>query len=300
MSKTVLILGPTGRFGRNGAEAFAAAGWRLRKFNRKTDDLKQMATGVDVILNGWNPTYTEWAGQVPALTEQVIAAAKITDATVIIPGNVYVFGKNAPQNFSHTTPHAATNPLGRIRIEMEAAYRRAGVRTIILRAGDFLDTTDSGNWFDMIILKKLAKGVFTYPGTTDTPHAWAYLPDLLRAAVDLAEKRDTLDRFEDIPFPGYTLTGTELRAAVEAATGNDLKIKLMGWMPIRLISPFWKMGRHLVEMSYLWRKPHHLDGAKLKRLLPDFKPTPLPTAIATAVSFHVNPDQPVVGANVAA
>ncbi|MCF6316055.1 MAG: hypothetical protein L3J30_07185 [Marinosulfonomonas sp.] len=48
--------------------------------------------------------------------------------------------------------------MGRIRTEMEAAYRDSGVRTIILRAGDFIDTQASGNWFDKVMTPKLDKG----------------------------------------------------------------------------------------------------------------------------------------------
>lgn len=293
---TILILGPTGRFGRNAVEAFKKAGWNTRSFDRKTDDLMAAAKGVDVILNGWNPAYPDWAKQVPGLTKQVITAAKSSGATVLLPGNVYNFGIDAPQNFGATTPQAAKNPMGKIRIEMESAYRRAGVRTIILRAGDFLDTQASGNWFDLIMVKKLNKGVFTYPGNPDIPHAWAYLPDMLRAFVKLAEMRDSLAVFEDISFPGYTLTGNELRKAVEIAARRPVQLKRMSWLMPKLIAPFSSMMRKLIEMSYLWNKPHHLDGQKFTALLPDFEMTPLEEAIPHAVSFNVHPDQPMMRA----
>jgi hypothetical protein len=79
---------------------------------------------------------------------------------VIVPGNVHNSGTDAPDIFDANTPHNATNPLGRIRTEMEAAYRDSGVRTIILRAGDFIDTQASGNWFDKVMTPKLDKGPF--------------------------------------------------------------------------------------------------------------------------------------------
>lgn len=229
----------------------------------------------------------------PGLTERVIGAARASGATVILPGNVYVFGADAPERFGPDTPHRAGNPLGRARVEMEARYRDSGIRTILLRAGDFLDTVASGNWFDRIMLRALAKGVFTYPGDPDIPHAWAFLPDLLRAAVLLAERRGELPRFADIPFPGHTLSGRELAEAVGRAVGRELRLVPMSWAPMRLGAPFWPMGRRLLEMRYLWNKPHHLDGAAFARLLPDFAPLPLAEAIASAVSFQIDPDQTV-------
>ncbi|WP_197918380.1 Rossmann-fold NAD(P)-binding domain-containing protein [Thiosulfatihalobacter marinus] len=290
MVQTVLILGATGRFGRNAAAAFAAAGWQVRRFERKADTLSSAVQGVDVIVNAWNPAYPDWAAQVPGLHTGVIAAARSVDATVIVPGNVYVFGAGTPAPWSVASPHAAANPLGRIRRDMERAYRDSGVRTILLRAGDFIDTAASGNWFDQIMIARLARGVFTYPGQPDIAHAWAYLPDLARAAVALAERRDTLDRFEDIAFPGYTLTGQEIAAHLAQITGRSVRLKKMNWLPIRLAQPVWKLARSLCEMRYLWNTPHSLDGERFEALLPGFEATAVARALATALgSGPINP-----------
>ena len=88
MTGTVLILGASGRFGRNAAEAFWNAGWQVRNFERGADTLNAAAQGVDVIVNGWTPAYPDWARLVPDLTQQVISAARSSGATVLIPGNI--------------------------------------------------------------------------------------------------------------------------------------------------------------------------------------------------------------------
>ena len=294
MTQTVLILGANGRFGRNAADAFWNAGWRVRSFDRAHDDLMAAATGADVIVNGWNPPYPDWAAMVPDLTAQVIAAAKASGATVILPGNVYVYGKNAPPVFEAATPHAATNPLGRIRIDMEAAYRHSGVQTIVLRVGDFIDTAPSGNWLDKIIMKQTAtRGIVTAPGDPDAPHAWGYLPDLARAAVALADMRDRLASFEIVPFPGYTLSIQEIADLAAQALGKDLRVKRLNWAPLLLAAPFWKMGRGLVEMRYLWSLPHRISPDRFNALLPDFRATDPLIAIATALDLKVDPDHAV-------
>lgn len=298
MTRTVLILGASGRFGRACSSAFSGAGWQVRHFDRSADNLMQAAGNVQVIVNGWNPDYPDWATQVPKLHAEVIRVAGTTGATVVVPGNIYVFGAGAPGSWAEHTPHLAANPLGRIRIEMETAYRRSGVRTIVLRAGDFLDTRASGNWFDMIMTKDLAKGRFTYPGNPELAHAWAYLPDLARAAVALAEQREDLPVFADVPFAGYTLTGQQILAVVNRVTRRSARLKRMAWLPLQLARPFWPMGRCLLEMRYLWNTAHQLDGALFENLLPEFRHTPLDTAIASAlpsalVESNINPDQVV-------
>lgn len=287
MTGNVLILGANGRFGRNAAEAFWNAGWVVKQHHRKTGDLMEDARGMDVIVHAWNPTYDNWAKEVPIQTRQVINAAKASGATVLIPGNLYVFGARAPEAFGPATAHGATNVLGKVRIEMERSFRDAGVKTIVLRSGDFLDTEASGNWFDKILAKNLRKA-FVYPGRPDVPHSWAYLPDVAKAAVELAEQRNHLPTFADIPFPGYTLTGTELAQAVSKVVGRNVKVKPFAWLPIVLLSPFWKMARHLVEMRYLWSKPHHIDPKAFEKALPLFKATPLEEALV-----HALPKDPI-------
>ncbi|MGR3760930.1 epimerase [Roseobacteraceae bacterium NS-SX3] len=292
MTQTALILGASGRFGRACSHAFAAAGWQVVPFDRNRDSLTQAAKGADVIVNGWNPPYPDWAAQVPALHDQVIRAAGESGAAVVLPGNVYVFGPDTPAPWSQHSPHAARNPLGQIRIRLEAAYRASGVQTILLRAGDFLDTQASGNWFDAVMTAKLAKGRFTYPGNPDLPHAWAYLPDLARAAAALAERRSTLPVFADIPFPGYTLTGRDMLAAINRVTGREARLSRMAWWPLQLARPVWPMGRCLLEMRYLWELGHSLDGTLFRQLLPEFRDTPLAEAMTAALPSSLVPGHP--------
>ncbi|MEM9581733.1 MAG: epimerase [Pseudomonadota bacterium] len=291
MKKTVLILGASGRFGQNAACSFSWAGWEVRKFDRRTDTLTDAAWGADLIVNAWNPAYTDWAHDVPRLTAQVIETAKDTGATVLIPGNVYPYGQDMPAVLSEHTPHRATNPLGRIRMEMEQAYKDSGVRTIILRAGDFIDTRASGNWFDRIITAKSAKGRITYPGDPDIPHAWAFLPDVTDIAAALAEKLDALPRFADISVPGLTLTGRDMTDSIARVSGRPQELTRMSWLPIQLARPFWGLAAPLLEMRYLWNTPHQIKSHRLQDLLPDFVPTPLDQVLEASLPEDINPDR---------
>ena len=117
MTNKALILGASGRFGRNAVSSFLSAGWHVETFTRG-GDLIAASKGMDVIVNAWNPPYPDWEKQVPGLTKKVIAAAKASGATVIIPGNVYVYGPKSPDLWGPDTPHRATNQLGRIRRDM--------------------------------------------------------------------------------------------------------------------------------------------------------------------------------------
>lgn len=282
MKKRVLVLGATGRFGRHAMQALTECGHDCRAFDRAHGDLAREARGVDLVVNAWNPPYPDWRRDIPANTRRVIEALTGTDVRLVVPGNVYVFGPDSAPPWGARSPHRATNPMGRLRIEMEQAFRDSGIRTLILRCGDFIDTEPAGNWFDGVIAKDAARGRLRYPGDPEVEHAWAYLPDVARALAGLVEQDDALGRFADVPFPGYTLSGRELADAVARVIGREVRLRPMPWWALRLASPFWPMGARLLEMRYLWSLPHRLDGSELARLLPDYRDTPLPEALRHA------------------
>ncbi|SEW46029.1 Nucleoside-diphosphate-sugar epimerase [Cognatiyoonia koreensis] len=293
MSQTVLILGGNGKIGSHAADAFWNAGWRVRHYDRSTNDMTAAAMGADVIVNGLNPPlYRDWARNIPMITDQVIAAAKASGATVILPGNVYNFGRHEGE-MNETTPQAAHTRKGRIRIAMEDAYRASGVQTIVLRAGNFIDPNGNGDIMSMLIMRAAASKKLTSPGNADAMQAYAYVPDWARAARMLAEKRDSLSSFEDIAFPGHSFTLNQLKSQVEATTGMAFKVTSFPWWAVRLASPFVELAREMLEMRYLYSLNHWLGAGKFDELLPDFRPTPLADVMCVGLPADINPDQSV-------
>ena len=291
MTQTALILGASGKLGHHAASAFQAAGWQARKYDRHAGNMKSAAQGADVIVNGLNPpNYHNWAQLIPEITTEVIAAARATGATVIVPGNVYNFG-DTPGVWDENTPQDPCSRKGQIRKEMEAAYRASGVRTIILRAGNFIDPERDDDVMSLLYLRSLAKGKVTSPGDPDVMQAACYLPDWARAAVLLAEMRNELATFEDIPFPGHAFTANQLRETLEGMLGQPLRIARFPWWMITALSPMVEVFRELREMHYLWNTPHQLSDAKFNRLLPGFAHTPLVGALAASLPADVHPDQ---------
>ncbi|MDG1210790.1 MAG: NAD(P)H-binding protein [Paracoccaceae bacterium] len=300
MSGSALILGSIGRFGRAAATAFRAAGWKVTEWRRPDPgaaampsvirgdltnrDALHRAAEVDVIVNALNPAYTDWEVDLPWMTAAVTDAAKATGATVLIPGNVYNYGQNLPPRLSAATPHIGDHKKARQRIEMEAAYRSNGVKTIILRGGDFIDTAPGDNWFEGQMTAKVAKGTVVYPGPTNLKHTWAFLPNMARAAEMLAARRGTLPEFADIGFPGYALTGDELMDLIERAAGRPLKRGGMPWFVLNIMGLFNPLIREVAAMRYLWNRPHGIEAAEFDRVLPDFQPTEPIDAVRASLS----------------
>lgn len=293
MTKTVLILGASGKIGRHSATAFWNAGWQVRLFDRSRDDMTEAARGCDVIVNGLNPpNYHDWAGIIPKITAQVIAAARASGAMVVIPGNVYNFGR-VSHDIDEGTPQTPCSRKGRIRVEMERAYRDSGVQTLILRAGNFIDPERNGDVMSMLILSAIKRGRITAMGDPAAMQPYAYMPDWARAVVSLVEMRDQLARFEDVPFPGHSFTLNELRARLEAELRRPLRVSRFPWWAMRLASPVWELARELLEMRYLWDMPHRLSGEKFHRLLPGFEFSDPREVMLAGLPPKIHPDQPV-------
>lgn len=277
---TALILGAKGRLGTALADAFAVAGWRVLQQARATPGrdvthiiaadardvasvvsaAKASADQVDVVINATNPVYTRWATEAEPLNRAAIEITQALGATLMFPGNVYNYGAAMPDVLRSDTPQHAETRKGRIRINMEQAIEDAthsGMQGIVIRAGDFFGC-NTGSWFDQAIAKDLPQGKLTYPGPLDLPHAWAYVPDLARTFVRVAEARAGLRRFERVHFAGHTVSGHEVIASIERLMGRALKVGRLPWPLIRavgLVKPLW---RELAEMSYLWQRPHQL------------------------------------------
>lgn len=286
MAKTALVLGASGSFGGQVALALQSAGWQVNRYQRGTD-MAAAAKGADLIVNGLNPpNYHKWAKLIPAITTQVLAAARSSGATVLIPGNVYPYGTE-PSPWGPDTPHRPVSRKGAIRAEMEARYREAathGQRTILLRGGDFLLPGSKQNVMNQIILGKLAKGRITALGDQGALHAYAYLPDMARAAVALADLGHTLPAYADIPFAGHAFTITDLAARVSQKLGKPIRVTRFPTWIFTLTSPVWELARELREMLYLSSFPHQLDPAPLRHWLPGFQETSLDEVIIRLVA----------------
>lgn len=243
------------------------------------------ARGQDVIVHAFNAPYTQWDRVAEPALQNVLAAAQAEGATVLFPGNVYGLGKDFDAPLGEESPREAPTRLGELRNRLERVLQEAaserGVRSIVLRAGDYFGPGASNTWFDQWVRRAPKGGPLIDPGESGVPHAWAYLPDLAHAAVDLLEQREGLQRYEEVNFAGHTLTSIELLAGLREALGDAQRpIKSFPWWALKLVSPFWPMGRELLRMRYLWQQPVLLDDGKLQRLLgPDLQTTPLVAAL---------------------
>jgi nucleoside-diphosphate-sugar epimerase len=291
---SVLILGANGRLGAAAVKAFAGAGWQVLAQARcqpgvplpagvvavpaalhDTTALAAQAQGARHVVYAVNPVYTRWQSELLPVARQGMDLAQRLGARFMLPGNVYNFGAQMPALLRENTPQRPSTPKGELRCQLEselqARSQQGGMQAVVIRAGDFYGA-GRGSWMDQAIVKHIHKGHLTYPGPLDVPHAWAYLPDLARAFVAVAERPQSA-AFQSLHFAGHCWTGTELLRLIEDAAGDlgwrpaaGFRHRSLPWGLITAVGAVYPTWRELARMRYLWQVPHALDGRALQQL----------------------------------
>ncbi|HLH49905.1 MAG TPA: NAD-dependent epimerase/dehydratase family protein [Roseiarcus sp.] len=308
--KTALILGVTGGIGGEAAKVLRARGWRIRALHRRggpsdrrddydwiagdamnAADVIAAAKDAAIIIHAVNPPgYRDWAKLVLPMLDSSIAAAKASGARLVLPGTVYNFGPDAWPSLRENSPQNPRTRKGAIRVEMERRLKRAaaeGVRSLIVRAGDFFGPRGTGNsWFAAALVKP-GKTVssLSYPGRKGVGHQWAYLPDVAETMARLIENEDRLSAFEVFHMDGHwDADGGQMVAAIGRACGKPhLRARAFPWFSVVLASPFVTLFREMLEMRYLWRQPLRMDNRRLVAFLGEEPHTPLDDAVKASL-----------------
>ena len=313
--KVALVLGATGGIGGEVAAALSRNGWEVRALHRhvaaaqqrrggkslgiswiqgdalRQADVVDAARGVSVIVHAVNPPgYRNWAGLVLPMLSSTIAAARAAGARVLLPGTVYNYGPDSFPVLREDSPQNPQTRKGAIRAEMERRLREAsgsGVRSLIVRAGDFFGPAAGNNWFSEGLVKA-GRPVHAITSPARRPrlgHSWAYLPDLADTMVRLLERESALGTFETFHFGGHwDADGSQMVEAIRRVVGNPrLPVRRFPWAAVAVTSPFVTLFREMMEMRYLWEQPLRLSNDRLVRLLGAEPHTPLDAAVGNTL-----------------
>jgi nucleoside-diphosphate-sugar epimerase len=323
--RRALVIGITGGIGGEVASALLQHGWQVHAMHRNpgslqlppalqgqvhliagdamnADDVARAAAiavgpraevdaGSTVIVHAVNPPkYKNWKGLVLPMLENTIAAARETSARIVLPATVYNFGTDAPAKIDESARQSPHTRKGRIRVEMEERLKAAahdGVRSLVVRAGDFFGPNAGNNWFVQGLLGGRKRvGRVLYPGPRDIGHSWAYLPDLAQAIAQLLEPQRTPGASEVFHFKGHWLpSGVAMAEAICGVLGiPERRISAFPWWAVTLAAPFVEVCREMLEMRYLWRAPMELDNSKLRAALGSEPHTPLGEAVQRTIA----------------
>jgi nucleoside-diphosphate-sugar epimerase len=307
-SRIALVLGAAGGIGGETAVALSRHGWKIRAFGRsvkpadssewewiKGDALDRSsviaaAQGVSAIVHGVNPPgYRNWAALVLPMIENTVAAAQSSGARILLPGTIYNYGPDAFPTLREDSPQNATSHKGTIRIALENKLEdatRNGVRSLIVRFGDFFGPKPGNNWFSQgIITPDRPLTRIVYPGKKGVGHSWTYLPDAGEAFAQLMDREPKLEDFARFHFRGaWDADGTAMIKAIRKAAGKpSLPVWPLPWFIFKLASPFHETMRELYATRPLWETPIELDNTRLVQFLGQEPHTPLEMAVETTL-----------------
>jgi nucleoside-diphosphate-sugar epimerase len=245
-----------------------------------SDLISRLARGKNFIFHGINYPYDKWEGNMEMATANVIKAAKQNKATILFPGNIYNFGMTTP--ITEDSKPAPITKKGKIRVKLEMMLKDAVIegncRVLVLRLPDFFGPNVT-NGLMMPIFKSALEGKpMKWLIRTDIPHQLVYIMDAGEVFVRLMYRED-LANYEEINFGGRKVSSVEhwLEKIGELA-GTKPKIKKISKFALTLLSPFVPVVREVKEMAYLFENNIELKDDKLKKMIPDFHPTPMNTA----------------------
>lgn len=302
--RNVTILGSNGHIGHATLRAFHQAGWTvtgLGRSNRRpvpgtrfiagdASDVEVVRAAIadaDVVVHALHLPYHKWGnGASEAQLQVVVDALGDSGKTLLFPGTIYNY-RAADRTIAPGLRQSAEAPRGDIRIRLETMLREASAagkfQTIILRAGDFFGPGETGEWFSQAMLMDGAKGKLYHMGDLDKRHSWAYLPDLARGFVALADKRTSLNAFENFHFAGHWVSHGQIMAAVQSAWPTPLKVSPLAWWVLGTIGLVQPMMRDIYRMRYLWQNEMELVDPRLDALLGPGFITPFEEAVRDTV-----------------
>jgi len=292
-SLCALILGATGGFGKAITQQMVSQGWQVRAVTRKPvdqhgnsdqidwiigdldqpDTLIDAAKHVDVIVHAVNVPYKHWNPTMVNYTRTIIELAHENDAHLMFVGNVYNAGIPANGMITEHTPNAPINEKGEIREQLEDMIKVAsgeGLRTTIMRFGDFFGPdVGTSNWFN-ICTKAIGKNKLMFAGDADMPHTWAYLPDAAKAFAQVASRRIAENESPNhmvLPFTGHVFSFGQLKSAFETIMGRRVKVSHAPWTIFSVLGRVVPFMRDVVSMRYLWQHDIRMDGSALTEYL---------------------------------
>ena len=223
---------------------------------------------------------TVWPGTMTNMVEGCAEAG----ARLVFIDNLYQLG---PQTAARTEdmPLATTGEKPVILAEVTRIWQDATnrVRVAALRCSDFYGPGVDVAHLGATSLGELAKNKpaqLLVPA--DTPHDFAYVPDIARAAVVLLDAPDE-DYGQAWNMPcAQTRSPRALLAIGAKALGVRLRVWAVPFSLLRPIGLVYRFAKEVADIGFTWDRAYIVDGGKFIRRF-SFTPTPFEIGVPATV-----------------
>jgi nucleoside-diphosphate-sugar epimerase len=249
-----------------------------------------IADAAEVVLSiGFPYVGAVWRDAWPRAIVNVLKACAASGARLVFVDNLYMYGpRDAP--LTEDTPLSDFGVKPAARAEVTRIWRQAHdagrVRVTALRPPDFYGPGVTLSWLGETGFAALAKGRAAMTLAPDTPHDFAYVPDIARATAALIDAPD--DAFGQawhMPC-APTLTPRQILALASATLGAPARVRALPLWALPALGLFVPMLREVSEMRFQWNRPYLVDSRRFVSRF-GFSATPFEIgAPATALSFR--------------
>jgi len=303
MTQQITIFG-YGAVGRPIAELLAARGDRVRVAtrNRPVDlpanvehlccdvldpgDVRRALDGSAqaVLAVGFAYDSRLWKTVWPRTMTNMVEGCAEAGARLVFIDNLYQLG---PQTIPRTEdmPLTTRGEKPAILAEVARIWLRASdrVRVAALRCTDFYGPGVTVSHLGALAFGEIAKGKpaqLLVPA--DTPHDFAYVPDIARAAAMLLDADDgDFGQVWNMPC-APAQTPRALLAMGAETLGQRLRIWAIPFALLRPIGLVYRFAREVADVGFTWDREYRVDGGKFQRRF-GFTPTAFAVGVPATV-----------------
>ena len=228
-----------------------------------------------------------WRTAWPQAMTNVLAACAASGARLVFIDNLYQLGpQSEPRREDMALSDVGEKPAILSDITRMWLAVRDRVRVAALRCPDFYGPGVGHSHLGTFALGELAKGkpaqLLVPP---DTPHDFAYVPDVARATVTLLDAPDdAFGRAWNMPC-APTRSPRDLLAIAAATLSERLRIWAVPLWLMRPLGLVYRMAWEVVDVGFTWDRPYLVDAGAFTRRF-GFVATPFAVGIpASAHSF---------------
>ncbi len=225
-----------------------------------------------------------WRRVWPQTMHNLVEGCARAGARLVFIDNLYQLG---PQTVSRTEdmPLATTAEKPVILAEVTRIWQAARERVHVaaLRCSDFYGPGVAVSHLGANAFGELAKGKpaqLLVPA--NTPHDFAYVPDIARAAVLLLDTSDEdFGQAWNMPC-APTRTPRALLTLGASALNKRLRIWAVPYALLRPLGLFYRFAWEVADVGFTWDRPYVVDGSKFTRRF-GFEPTPFEVGVPATV-----------------
>jgi nucleoside-diphosphate-sugar epimerase len=246
------------------------------------------ARGAAVVYQALSPPYDRWMELFPSLQRAVMEAARAASARYVSIDNLYGYGR-PPGTLTEQTPPRPNTKKGRLRAAMTRevldAHTRGDLRAAILQSSDYYGPGVTASQFgERTFSPMLAGKPADITGRADTPHSYAYIEDVGRAAAALGTRDEAAGRVWFAPHAEATTQGAMIAEACRQL-GIPPRIRVIGPLMMRLAGLFVPAARESVEMLYQFTEPFVVSSSAIESTF-GLKSTPIPEGLARSIEWY--------------